>query len=72
MMGLGGEDSDLLFGFRYFGLLVGVGLGISMGSLFILVIFVWAILFCELVFTISSFEVAPPLFIHFIIIFLHA
>ena len=54
-----------------------MGLGISMGGLSILVIFVGAILFCELVFIISSFtisssQVAPPLFITFFIIFLPA
>ena len=54
-----------------------MGLGISMEGLSILVIFVGAILFCELVFTLSfytifSSKVAPPLFITFFIIFLPA
>ena len=70
-MGLGAGDFDWLFGFGYFGLLVGVGLGMLVEGLSILAIS-GAIQFCEWVFTISSFPIssskfAPLLFITFFI-----
>ena len=77
-MGLGAGDLDWLFGFGYFGLLVGVGLGMFVEGLSILAIFVWVIRFSEWVFTLSSFTISsskfvPPLLLPtFFIIFLRA